>query len=278
MAEKVWIYKGQVPSTFFSGPLVVPNISIRAQLAPLSNQLYQQATRALDALGTKPEFIPRSILEDLKKAAKMGHEKALDALVTLIRRNTLPNIPTKEKLLILKRFASRHEGAAYECALAYLEIGNFKQRKNHSLAKQNFIHAIELEHEQAFAHFLSLICDGTLKITRRDFIAACTHLVQRHHNTQVALTLGSLYCGLEIYRRPQLTTLFMLHDPDKGFDLLKFVFEHGKQGKNEESDRAWNYIVNGIRRKMFTSEAAREFQRVHSISVDASTTPSMKKS
>lgn len=277
MAEKVWIYKERVPSTFFSGPPVVPNISIRAQLAPFSNQFYQQAIRALNALGSKPEFIPRSILEDLKKAARMGNEKALDALVTLIRRNTLPNIPTKEKLIILKKFASRHNGAAYECALAYLGMGNFKRPKNYALAKKNFIHAIELGHEAAFAHFLSALCDGNLKVARKDFIDTCNHLVERHRNTEVALTFGALYCGLQIYKRPELTTLFMLNDPNKGFDLLKFVFEQGKQGKNEESDRAWTYIVNGIRRKMFTSDAAREFQRVHNIT-PAATTPSFKKS
>ncbi len=236
-----------------AGPIVALNLIQQRQ-----NTL---AAKLRDEL-QKSGVITGELLESLfqiSRALRMSNVPVVELIVsTLLDKTT--ELSEARVFVMLKACAFKDKDAAYECALAYMGMGRFKQEKNVVAAKFLY-YATRLGHPIAFYTMLDAISDNHLVIRGDVFLKYCKKLVTETKNLNVAIAIGTLLCGFDIEDHENLRSKLNIHDPDAGFDYLRIVQVCArKEGNTELSEIAFLTISKGYQQNIYTSAAAQKYR------------------
>lgn len=214
-------------------------------------QLYRQALREL-ARYPVPTVIPATVISNLFQAASEGYSPASEELVNLlIQRST--SLAVYQAMSILQNYASFNRKAAYICALAYIGKGKFCQSVDFMRSIPFFFQAIRLGHQAAFGVMLDSLCDGSLKMSDKQFLLFCRELAYTHRVIDPGITLGTLLCGLEISGRPKLNQIFKKTDYKLGYAYLRYAYQYGNKEQCEAALATLGYCY---KKHLFKDDAS----------------------
>lgn len=268
-----------------NGTFILATLHLIDQQRTLVNRLRAELQRNT----TEGCLISGPLLESLlsvTQSLQMANFAVVELIVaTLLDKET--SLTESRVFEMLKVYAPKEKNAAYECALAYLGMGRFKQQLN-CVAAQYLYDAIKLGHQDAFFTMLDAINDNYLKISGDNFLSHCKKLVAETNNLEVAIALGTLLCGFDIEDHGNLRSKLKLYDPNIGFNYLRFVQVHARlkgehylEGKEadyykELSNVAFLTISKGYQQNIYTSEVALKYKTRLTLIIpieDSSTTP-----